>query len=224
MVAALGVFGDALGWTKDDLIAPILTGLFVGGALRSSAIRGEVNAHRERAQNLNTDLARWVADRDRVLTAQIYRALGLAKQGVIEDAIPAPMPDEPEGKTQPGSQADTGAFLGRVERIMRQVLHEYRDQASGSVRTYRAMAYGESWPHSWSRRWHSEREPVALRLSDTARATLASWRQREVPVHGTPTVSVKDDPTQAADAEDIRPLEDDAGLLWLDAKREPGQE
>lgn len=50
--------GDALAWGADNLIAPILTGVFVGVALRWTAISGEVTEHDARAEELNTDLTR----------------------------------------------------------------------------------------------------------------------------------------------------------------------
>jgi hypothetical protein len=96
-------------------------------------VSGEVSDHDARAAELNTDLARRVGDRSRALDAEIYHALNLARQGIIEDVEPAPVPPELKNAA-PGSQEDSGAFRRRIERIMRAALHEYRDQASRTVR------------------------------------------------------------------------------------------
>jgi len=211
---------DVLAWGADNLIAPILTGVFVGVALRWAAIAGEVTEHAARAEELNTDLVRWVRDRSRRLDAEIWHALNLARQGIIEDVVASPLPPD-LGGTAPGSQADSGAFLRRVERLMRAALHEYRDQASRTVRFYRAMARSEGWLHGRLRGRRSQKEPSALRLSEHSRELLGSWRTRAVPVNGDPTVTVNDDPTRQDDAADIRPLEDPAGVTW-DAARQVG--
>lgn len=218
--AVLWLTGDAGGWAAEKLLAPSLTGLFVGLALRYSAVVSEVVSHGERAAGLDTDITRWVADRSALLDAAINRAANLAKQGVIEDSVPPPLPQRLVA-TEPGSQLDSGAFLRRVERLMRQALHEYRDQASGSVRTFRAMARSEGWFHRLVRRVKRERKPTALRLAPTSRDMLASWRQRQAPAHDSPTVTVQDDPTMREDANDIRPLESKAGITW-DAARAQG--
>jgi hypothetical protein len=214
----LCAIGDALAWAADNLLAPILTGVFVGVALRWAAISGEVTEHDARAEELNTDLTRWVRDRNRELVAQIFSALNLARQGIIEDVAPAPVPKELEG-TRPGSQEDSGAFLRRIGRLMRDALHEYRDQASRSVRTYRAMARSEGWLHGQIRRRRLRRAPSPLRLSKHSRELLDTWRSRNAPVRGEPDVIVDDDPTRQDDAADIRPLEDPGGLTWDAARR-----
>jgi hypothetical protein len=159
-----------------------------------------------------------VRDRSRGLDAEIWRALGLARQGVIEDVVVPPLPPELEG-TKPGSQADTGAFLNRVEQLMRNALHEYRDQASRSVRLYRSLARSEGWFHRWLRGRRPNDGPSPLLLSQHSRELLGCWRSRTVPVFGEPTVSVQDDPTRQDDAAEIRPLETASGLTWDTARR-----
>jgi hypothetical protein len=215
----LCVLADALAWSADNLLAPALTGVFVGLALRWAVIPGEVNEHDARAEELNTDLTRWVADRERQLVAEIFRALNLARQGIIEDVAQPPVPKNLKG-TEPGSQEHSGALVRRVERLMRHALHEYRDDASGKVRIYRAMARSEGRLHELVRRRRSgRRQPVALRLSDEGRETLATWRERQVPTSMKPTATVEDDPTRHASASDIAPLEqEDDGLTWEAAK------
>jgi hypothetical protein len=207
----LQALGDAGAWLASNLLVPIVTGVFVGLALRAAAIAGEVSSHDLRAEEIDTDLTRWVRDRGRALTGEIFHAINLARQGVIEDVAQAPPPPGIGGT--PGDQSNSGAFNNRASRIMRQALHEYRDEASGKVREYRAMARSEGWLHRWLRRLRHYDPPSALKLSPGNREVLESWRERTIPTHGEPTVTVGDDPTQAEDTKDIRPLEED-GLTW----------
>jgi hypothetical protein len=169
-------------WSADNLVAPVVTGLFVGLALRWAAIAGEPSTHDAKADEMNSDLSRWVTDRERQLQAEIFGAKNLAEQGIIEDVVGAtPVPKKLEG-AKPGSKVDSGAFIRRIERLMRQALHEYRDDASLKVRTYRSMARSEGWVHKLLRRGRrANREPSPFRLTDSARELLASWREREVP-------------------------------------------
>ena len=51
-----------------------------------------MSRHDLRAEEIATDLWRWVRDRGRVLTAEIFRAINLARQGIIEDVAQAPPP------------------------------------------------------------------------------------------------------------------------------------
>lgn len=75
------------------------------------------------------------------------------------------------------------------------------------------MARSEGLLHRWLRRLRHDDPPSALRLSPSNREVLESWRERTIPTYGEPTVTVQDDPTQAEDAKDIRPLEE-GGLTW----------
>lgn len=212
----LQALGDTGAWLANNLAAPVATGVFVGLALRAVAIAGEVSRHDLRAEEIATDLTRWVNDRGRVLNAEIFHALNLARQGVIEDVAQAPPPPGVGGS--PGDQSNTGAFNNRVERIMRLVLHEYRDEASRKVSEYRAMARSEGWLHRRLRRLRHDDPPSALKLSEGNRSVLESWRERTIPTHGEPTITVEDDPTRAEDARNIRPLEE-GGLTWELARR-----
>lgn len=205
------MLGDAGAWLANNLVAPIVTGIFVGLALRGASIAGEVSRHDLRAEEIDTDLIRWVNDRGRVLNAEIFHALNLARQGIIEDVAQAPPPPNVGGS--PGDKSNSGAFNRRVARIMRQGLHEYRDEASGKVGEYRAMARSEGFLHRWIRRWRRDDQPNTLRLSKSNREILDSWRERPIPTHGEPTISVTDDPTTTEDASGIRPLEE-GGLTW----------
>jgi hypothetical protein len=214
----LQALGDAGAWIASNLVAPIVTGIFVGVALRGAAIASEVSRHDLRAEEIVTDLSRWVRDRGRVLNAEIFHAISLARRGIIEDVAQAPPPPGVEGT--PGDMTSSGAFQSRVQRIMRQALHEYRDETSSKVREYRAMARSEGRLHCFLRRWHRYDPPISLVLSKGNRETLGSWRERTIPTYGEPTISVmdEDDPTKADNAKDIRPLEED-GLTWESAAR-----
>jgi hypothetical protein len=213
----LQAFGDTAAWVANNFVAPVITGAFVGLALRAAAIAGEVSSHDLRAEEIDTDLTRWIRDRGRALTGEIFHAINLARQGVIEDVARVPTPPGVGGT--PGDQSNSGAFNNRASRIMRQALHEYRDEASSKVREYRAMARSEGWLHRRLRRWRRVGTPCALKLSPGNRRVLESWRERTIPTYGEPTVTVEDDPTQSEDAKDIWPLEED-GLTWeVAAKR-----
>lgn len=207
----LQALGDTGAWTASNLVAPIATGVFVGLALRAVAIAGEVSSHDLRAEEIQTDLTRWVNDRGRILNGEIFHALNFARQGIIEDVAQMPPPPGMEGV--PGDMSSSGAFNLRVARLMRQALHEYRDEASSKVREYRSMARAEGWLHRLLRRWRHDAAPGSLSLSPTNGEVLNSWRERTIPTHGEPTITVEDDPTKAEDAMDIRPLEED-GLTW----------
>lgn len=152
-----------------------------------------------------------------VRSAEIIRARALAEQGIIEGAIGPPVPPELKD-TKPGSQVDSGAFVRVVCGLMRRALHEYRDEASLKVRTYCAMARSEGPLHRWLHRRRSpNKEPSALRLTESGRDILASWRSHEVPSFYKPTATVEDDPTRRADAAEVQALESDAGLTWPQA-------
>lgn len=210
------MLGDAGAWLANHLVAPIVTGIFVGLALRGAAIAGEVSSHDLRVEEIDTDLTRWVRDRGRVLDGEIFHALNLARQGIIEDVAQAPPPPGVGGV--PGDISSSGPFNSRVERIMRQALHEYRDEATRKASEYRAMARSEGRLHRWLRRRRHDDPPSALRLSPSNREILESWRSRTIPTHGEPTITVEGDPTKADDASVIRPLEED-GLTWESAAR-----
>ena len=213
LAGALNELGDVAAWSTDKLLAPILTGVFVGLALRASAIPGEINAHDARAEEMNTDLARWLPDREIGLVAQISEAKNLAAHGEFAGVTPPPLPPNLAG-SQAGSQVDSGAFELEIERLMRQALHEYRDRASGAVREYKTMARSEGGVHRLLRRCRSRDEPSPLLLTQHGRDVLAAWRERQIPNYAQTTASVIDDPTRQEDAAEIRPLEEDSGLTW----------
>ncbi len=148
---------------------------------------------------------RWVRDRDRQLTAEIFRARNLALHGIIEDVEQPPVPKDLE-QLPPGDLGNSGALVRRVERLMRRAFHEYRDEMSAKVREYEGVARSEGRVHGAVRAWRERdvglrpprvksqrRPPPALRLPEDALELLVKWRERAVPVHGTPTATVDDD-------------------------------
>lgn len=223
---------DILSWSGDKLLVPILTGVAVGFALRFGPVRADVTQHDARAAEISTDAMRWVRDRDRQLTAEIFRAHNLARQGIIEGVEQAPVPKDLE-HLPPGDLCSAGAFIQRAAGPMRQALHEYRDEMSAKVREYEAMARSEGRVHHLLRAWRERdlglrpprakrqrRPPQALALPEDALERLDTWRKREVPVHGTPMATVEDDPSRHPHAAaDIAPLEAPEGLSWTDAGR-----
>lgn len=149
-----------------------------------------------------------------MLDASIFNAISLARQGIIEDVAQMLPPPGMEGT--PGDMSSSGAFNLRIGRIMGQALHEYRDEASQKVREYKAMARSEGWLHRLVRLWRRSGVPGPLALSDYNLEVLESWRERQIPVFGEPTITVENDPTRVENAIDILPLES-GGLSWKDA-------
>jgi hypothetical protein len=128
---------------------------------------------------------------------------------------PAEEPPELEG-TAPGSQAESGALLNRVERLMGSALHEYRDQASRTVRSYRAMARSEGWFHRRLRGRRLQKEPSRLLLSEHSRELLSAWRTRTVPVWGEPTITS----TTTRSVGTTRPI----SIRWKTRRALPGRQ
>jgi hypothetical protein len=58
----LQALGDAGAWLASNLLVPIVTGVFVGLALRAAAMASEVSSHDLRAEEIDTDLTRWVRE------------------------------------------------------------------------------------------------------------------------------------------------------------------
>jgi hypothetical protein len=179
-------------------------------------------SHDAEAETFNTDLIRWVRDRDSQLNGEVFHALNMARQGIIEDVAQPPVPKDLEN-AEPGSQEYSGAFIRRVQRLMRQAPHEYRDEASRKARAYRTMARNEGWSHEAWRWWPRVTEPAPLELPEDAVELLASWRERPVPLRPVPNMEapiarVADDPTRSEDAAEIRALEEPGGLGWKRAR------
>jgi hypothetical protein len=99
---ALCIAADAFSWAGDKLLVPVLTGVAVGLALRGAAIPREVADHDAQAEEVNTDLIRWVRDRGRTLRAEIFHALNMARQGIIED-VAEPWVPASDGEDEAGS-------------------------------------------------------------------------------------------------------------------------
>jgi len=183
------------GWVLDTFLAPVLTGVAVGLALRAVAIFGEVKSNSLRAEELRIDLVRWVSDRDHQLAAET--------RGLTNAA---------------GPQLYAGSLHNQLYAQMRHALHEYRDQASSAVRTYRRLARSEGWLHRRLRR-ASHDVPGPLTIAKYGHLILVGWRHLESPVPGTDDIVIdpEDDPSLAAGAQEIWPLETEPGITWLAA-------
>lgn len=189
---------EVLDYIGQHLLGPILAAV-IGGPLAALTFRyfgtGKEAAENDaRASELNEDLRRWVRDRDRQLEVQL--------RGLVNGA---------------GNQIDAGSLRNRAVAAMRQALHEYRDEATGKVREFSALARSES---QWHQR-HRERRGFgspSLGLSGQERLHLSRWRQRPYLVNPggpEPDLVVEDDPT--ADEPSIAPLESETGLTWDEA-------
>lgn len=116
-----------------------------------------------------------------------------------------------------GNQLDAGSLRNKAVSAMRRALHEYRDETTGKVREFSALARSEG---RWHRR-HRQRRGFgspSLGLRGQERLYLDRWRQRPYivePGGPEPDLVVKDDPT--ADEPSIAALENDAGLTWAEA-------
>jgi hypothetical protein len=198
-----------------NLVGPILAAL-IGGPLAAFAFRylrvpSEVGDHDARVVELNEGLRRWVRDRDRQLQRELRTLVNQAGSGIARRFTVPPEERPPPGT---GSQLYAGALVNEAVAGMRDALHEYRDEASGKVREYAALARSEGSLHRGYRRRHS-REARPLGLPDAGRRIVASWRQREHPSEREKTIAVNDDPTAAEQA--IAPLETAVGFSWAAA-------
>lgn len=189
---------DVLDFIGQHLLVPILATV-VAGALIASARRylrldKEVAGNDARASELNEDLWRWVRDRNRQLENEL--------RGLRNSA---------------GNQLDAGSLRNKAVAVMRQALHEYRDEATSKAREFSARARSEGRWH----RWHRARRglgPPSFGLRGQERLYLNRWRQRPNLVNPggpEPDLAVEDDPT--ADEPTIAPLESESGLTWAEA-------
>lgn len=207
---------NVLGFIGGELLGPILAAL-IGGPLvavgfRWQSISREVRDHDAGAVELTEDLRRWVRDRDRQLERELRTLWGQAGRGVVS-RYPVPLGTEPAGA---GSQQYSGAIGNETAAGMREALHEYRDEASGKVREYAALARSED---GWHRRYRDRHDlsPPDLVLGEDEREAIAGWRERPHPGREEEQlrVVIDDDPT--AGERDIEPLESENGLSWPDA-------
>jgi hypothetical protein len=207
---------EILDFIGQNLAGPILAAI-IGGPLvavgfRYFAIPGEVAAHDARAVEFNTNLRRWIGDRNLQLMRELRTLVNQANMGIVS-RYPISQEERPPLRT--GSQLYSGALISEAVAGMRQALHEYRDEASDTVRKYAALARSEGRWHRWYRRQQG-RHPISLLLRDEEIAILNEWRQRSHPVEGDKTIGVADDPTEGE--RDIAPLEESDGFTWQEAQ------
>lgn len=180
-------------WVIDVLIAPLVTGIGVGLALRVVGALAELREHDQEAVAIGIDLVRWVRDRDRELDGEIRTLVNTP--GLLY----------------------TGALRSGMEGAMRRALHEYRDNTSGLVRRYCAMAQAETSFHRLVRH-RQKRWPAEVTLSNWEHLLMLGWREREVP--GDPErakVEPGIDPTRSGDAFEVWAAE--SGLSWHEARK-----
>lgn len=191
---------DLAAFIGEHLLGPILAAV-IGGPLAALTFRyfgvgKEVAENDARAGELNEDLRRWVRDRDRDLEAEM--------RGLVNNA---------------GNQLYAGSLRNRAVAVMREALHQYRDEATGKVREFSALARSEGQWHQRHRRRRGFGSPV-LSLYGQERIYLNRWRQRPYLVNpggSEPDLAVDDDPT--AHEPTIAPLETEEGLTWTEAKK-----
>jgi hypothetical protein len=201
---------DALNYIGEHLAGPVLAAV-IGGPLAALTFRyfgtGKVVAdHDAQAAAIRNDLRRWIRDRDRKLATEIKIIVN--QHAVISKTI-VPKSELPPPGT--GSQLYSGALENGVWGAMRDALHEYRDEASGKVRTYAATARSEGWMERLHRK-RADQTPVDLRFEASDRERLQSWRERPHPVERDKMITVSNDPTEGE--EEIAALETEAGLTW----------
>ncbi|MGN6586597.1 MAG: hypothetical protein ACTHKT_03875 [Solirubrobacterales bacterium] len=176
------------------ILATVVAGALIASARRYFRIGREVADNDARASELNEDLWRWVRDRNRQLENEL--------RGLLNTA---------------GNQLNAGSLENKAVAVMRQALHEYRDEATSKVREFSALARSEGRWH----RQHRDRRGLgapSLGLRGQERLYLNRWRQRPHLVNPGgpgPDLIVKDDPT--ADEPTIAPLESESGLTWAAA-------
>lgn len=189
---------DVFNYIGQHLLGPILAAL-IGGPLvavtfRYFSVGKEVAENDARASEQGEDLRRWVRDRNRQLENEL--------RSLVNGA---------------GNQLYAGSLRNKAVSTMHRALHEYRNEATGKVREFSALARSEG---RWHRR-HRQRRGFGsptLGLRGQERLYLDRWRQRPYIVEPgglEPDLVAQDDPT--ADESSIAPLEGDTGLTWAEA-------
>jgi hypothetical protein len=189
---------DVFDYIGQHLLGPILAAV-IGGPLAALTFRyfgiGKEAAENDaRASELDEDLRRWVRDRNRQLENEL--------RGLVNSA---------------GNQLYAGSLRNKAYAAMRQALHEYRDEATGKVREFSALARSEGRWHQRHRKRRGFGSP-SLGLRGQERLHLSRWRQRPHlvdPGGPEPDLIVQDDPT--ANEPSIAALESEAGLTWAEA-------
>jgi hypothetical protein len=225
----LQLVSDVLTYLGDNLFVPIVVvvigGLILAWFLRSRGtapapevarsgpdVAREVTENDARAQEIQIDLQRWVADREQQLRSEIRCLINQAGRGVVS-RMPVPLGTEPPGA---GSQLYAGALKNEQQAGMQEALHQYRDEASQKVRDFSGLARSEGPAHAEYRRIQDLDGPV-LRLDREGRETLGLWRQRESPIPNDPD-PVRVDNDRTANQPEIAPLDTEAGLSWETAR------
>jgi hypothetical protein len=169
---------------RDLLLA--LAGGAVGAVLaavgfvlvRLSAVPGDVARHDRRAQALNEDLERWVADDHRALRAELGRLSGECNaRGLLY----------------------SGHHLAVRSDAKTRALQRYRNRLSESERALADLDAEEGWPHAL---WRSvrRRPTLALHAPERIKPVIDDWRAR-VKVAGMEDEAAIVDPTRRTTAD-----------------------
>jgi hypothetical protein len=171
---------EVLDYIGQNLAGPLVAAL-VGGPLvavgfRYFAIPGEVADHDARAVEFNMNLRRWIGDRNRQLQRELRTLVNQAGSGIVSRYL-VPRHEHPPPGT--GSQLYSGALGNEAVAGMRQILHEYRDEASSRVSEYAALARSEGGWHRWHRKRRG-RPAIPFVLREEEVSILNEWRARPI--------------------------------------------
>jgi hypothetical protein len=165
----------------------------LGARRRVAEIRREIAEHDAQASHLQTDITRWTED----LARKTEQAMEGAKNELAASG-----------------HLYSGAMRSQLEHVMEQAQEAWRNQASGSVRAFLALAREEDDAHD--RRRHGG--APNLGLSDELRRAVASWQARPYPIPDTGEDPLHPRDLLGVDTE-IAPLLDPSGLTWEAARR-----
>lgn len=180
----------------------VVVALVTAALVKAQGGRGDVAAHDRRVANLNVDLRRWIADRDRVVETELALIAAYARNPDLEGpfvdrliALRAPVPDELKGLPA-GSQYDSGAHLRWRAEAKRLALHQWRDHGTLKLREYHDVMAPEGRVAGWVRRRRGLDGP-RLGIPESAREALRQWREPATIPNGFGDVSMPvDDPSR----------------------------
>jgi hypothetical protein len=169
----------------------------------------EVDRRERLVREMNEDLRRWVHDRDRELQTELALITAYAndpdQEGPFVDqliALHKPVPEELK-HLPAGSQYYSGAHLNWRKAAKERALHEWRDRATASLRSFDELTEGEGRFHAW---WRRRRPDPRLRLTPEGVFVLERWREPAT-IPGTTDSTPLDDPTSVEREPRVRALE-----------------
>jgi hypothetical protein len=152
----LETLGDIGLYGLENLAVPVAAAWATATAVAARGARGQVADHDRQAAYLSEDVRRWVLDRDRVAQVRMHEITQQAHaQGVGRG----------------------GTLTAAAGKVYRQVMHEWRDEATGRLRELDELLASEGPVHASHRRRHGRGRPW-LGLPQDCRDALAGWRER----------------------------------------------